>query len=363
MSARREKYVLITGGCGFIGTNLADRILTGGRRVLVFDNLSRAGVEQNLEFLTAKHGGLIEVQLGDVRNSTLVARVVRNATEVFHLSAQVAVTTSLVDPREDFDINARGTLNVLEAIRGRLAPPPIVFTSTNKVYGALDDVRLRDEPQRYVADRAISEERPLDFHSPYGCSKGAADQYVIDYARSFGIPAVVFRMSCIYGPHQFGTEDQGWIAHFLIRAIEGKPITLYGDGRQVRDILYVEDLVDAFLLAQKNVAAISGRAFNIGGGPSNAISLLELLDIIERLDGQRPNVSFDDWRVGDQRYYVSDTRAYGAATGWRAHVPARDGIRLLYEWLLASRGRKRAARSIKTVRPEVPRADARVAAP
>lgn len=354
-----EPYVLITGGCGFIGTNLADRLLSSGRRVLLFDNLSRAGVEQNLAYLRG-HGSLVDAEIADVRNARLVARAVRGASEVFHFSAQVAVTTSLADPRDDFAINARGTLNVLEAVRARSTPPPVVFTSTNKVYGALDDVALRVNGSRYVpvdGGEGVSERRPLDFHSPYGCSKGAADQYVLDYARSFGIRAAVFRMSCIYGPHQFGSEDQGWVAHFLIRAIDGQPITIYGDGKQVRDVLFVEDLVDALLRAREHIEAISGRAFNIGGGAANTISLLELLEIIERIDGRRPAVSFDDWRTGDQRYYVSDTRAFRASAGWAPRVGAREGIRRLHEWLLAARGSRRAVREL----PRAPRPQTQIA--
>jgi CDP-paratose 2-epimerase len=258
---------------------------------------------------------------------------------VFHFAAQVAVTTSLTNAIHDFEVNARGTLNLLEAIRSADAPPPLVFTSTNKVYGALPDVRMRANGDRYepeddaIRANGISELRPLDFHSPYGCSKGTADQYVIDYARTFGLPAVVFRMSCIYGPHQFGNEDQGWVAHFLIRALRGQPITLYGDGMQVRDILFVEDLVDAFLLAQAHMPTVGGRAFNIGGGPINTISLIELLDMIRELNGVRPEVRSGAWRPGDQRYYVSDTRAFREATGWSQKVGVREGVSRLYDWL------------------------------
>jgi CDP-paratose 2-epimerase len=242
----------------------------------------------------------------------------------------------------DFEVNARGTLNLLEAIRSMDDPPPLVFTSTNKVYGGLPDVKLRLQNSRYepmdeaLRQNGIGEWRALDFHSPYGCSKGAADQYVIDYTRTFGLPATVFRMSCIYGPHQFGTEDQGWVAHFLFRAIQGKPITLYGDGMQVRDILFVEDLVDAFLLAQANMPEVSGRAFNIGGGAANTISLIELLDIIEELHGSKPKVQFGAWRPGDQRYYVSDTSHFRRATGWSPQVNWREGVKRLYEWLRES---------------------------
>jgi CDP-paratose 2-epimerase len=255
----------------------------------------------------------------------------------------VAVTTSLTDPLEDFEVNARGTLNLLEAIRAQPTPPPLVFTSTNKVYGSLEDIELRQRGARYepkdpgLRQTGVSEARPLDFHSPYGCSKGSADQYVLDYARTFGIPAVVFRMSCIYGPHQFGTEDQGWVAHFLIRAMEGRPITLYGDGRQVRDILCVDDLVDALILAQQHMATETGQAFNIGGGPTNTVSLLELLDMIGEMLGRKPEIEFDAWRPGDQRYYVSDTGKFQRRTGWRPRIGVQQGLEQLTRWLTESR--------------------------
>jgi CDP-paratose 2-epimerase len=341
--SRSGRLTVITGGAGFIGANLAHRLLSEGRPVLVFDNLARAGVEENLRWLRERHGDALEVMIEDVRDRAAVNRAIARARQVFHFAAQVAVTTSIVDPLQDFAINARGTLNVLEAIRAQAAPPGLVFTSTNKVYGGLDDVPLVRENQRYVPAsqdlraHGISEARPLDFHSPYGCSKGTADQYVRDYARSYGLNTVVFRMSCIYGPHQFGTEDQGWVAHFLVRAMAGAPITLYGDGMQVRDILFVDDLLDAFLLAERNIARLSGQAFNIGGGAGNVISLLELIDRIGRLRGGRPDIDFADWRTGDQRYYVSDTRRFQEATGWKAKTNAEEGIRRLYEWLSKTR--------------------------
>jgi len=337
--ASRTRPVLITGGAGFIGCNLAHRLLREGRRVILFDNLSRSGVEQNVRWLRDTHGDAVELCIGDVRDGEAVRRAVARAGQVFHFAAQVAVTTSLDDPTNDFTVNARGTMNVLEAIRTADYRPPLVFTSTNKVYGGLDDVALVEDASRYtpqseaIASRGIGEARRLDFHSPYGCSKGTADQYVLDYARSFGLRTAVFRMSCIYGPHQFGTEDQGWVAHFLIRAIDGQPLVLYGDGKQVRDILFVEDLVDAFVRAQKNISTIAGQAFNIGGGASRTISLLELLDLIADMHGQRPEVAFQNWRTGDQRYYVSDTAKFSAATGWRQTVAVEDGVRRLYDWL------------------------------
>jgi CDP-paratose 2-epimerase len=340
-----RKPVLITGGSGFIGTNLAHRILSEGRPVLLFDSLSRPGVEQNLRWLRDTHGKLVDVIIADVRDADAVRRAVSQAGQVFHFAAQVAVTTSLTDPVDDFDVNARGTLNVLEAIRAQASPPPLVFTSTNKVYGALEDVGLHQWNQRYepmdpsLRQAGVSESRPLDFHSPYGCSKGTADQYVLDYARSYGLRSIVFRMSCIYGAHQFGTEDQGWVAHFLIRALDGQPITLYGDGRQVRDILAVEDLIEAFLLAQLHMATESGQAFNIGGGPGNTVSLLELLDLIAELLGHQPAVEFSAWRTGDQRYYVSDTGKFQRATGWKPRITVEEGLECLYRWLMDSRRR------------------------
>jgi CDP-paratose 2-epimerase len=336
--ARRS--VLITGGSGFVGTNLADRILSSGQPVLLYDNLSRPGVERNCEWLKERHGDLVEITVADVRDARTLESAVEKATAVFHFAAQVAVTTSLSAPVNDFEVNARGTLHVLEAIRAQPAPPPLIFTSTNKVYGDLDHVKLRLANNRYepvdrtIRSRGVTEDAPLDFHSPYGCSKGAADQYVLDYARTFGIPAAVFRMSCIYGPHQFGTEDQGWVAHFAIQALSGGRITVYGDGKQVRDILFVEDLVEAFLLAQQNIDALSGQAFNIGGGAGNAISLLELIDRIERVPGvEHPRLQFDEPRRGDQRYYVSDTAKFTKATGWKPRTTVEEGVGRLCEWL------------------------------
>ncbi|HZS56915.1 MAG TPA: NAD-dependent epimerase/dehydratase family protein [Bryobacteraceae bacterium] len=333
-----RKRAVITGGAGFIGTNLAERLVHEGFKVTLFDNLSRFGVDKNIEWLTSTYPEDTTLDEGDIRNADHVRKALRKADQVFHLAAQVAVTTSLVNPREDHEINVGGTINVLEALRENASPPALIFTSTNKVYGGLTDLTLERNCTRYRPLDAslrtgISEQRPLDFHSPYGCSKGAADQYVLDYARSFGIPAVVFRMSCIYGPHQMGTEDQGWIAHFLIKAISGEPIVICGDGMQVRDVLFIEDLVDAFLLAQANSRTLSGQAFNIGGGLGNTISLLELLQLIETMEGRKPNIQMEDWRVGDQRYYVSDTAKFKAATGWAPRVSVREGIGRLYKWL------------------------------
>ena len=338
----KSKPILITGGAGFIGSNLAHRLLSAGHRVRLLDNLSRSGVERNLRWLIETHGDMVDIEVPDVRNFSIIKQAVKDASQVFHFAAQVAVTSSLADPIEDFEINARGTLNLLEAIRNTDNPPPLVFTSTNKVYGTLGDLQFTSGATRYapvdsfIRERGIAETRPLDFHSPYGCSKGAADQYVIDYARTYRLPALVFRMSCIYGPHQYGNEDQGWVAHFVIRSITGKPITIYGDGKQVRDILFIEDLVDAFLLAQQHMRRLSGSAFNIGGGPANTISLLELLDLITELHGGELSIEFENWRAADQRYYVADTSKFAAVTGWNPGVGVREGVRQLYEWLMAS---------------------------
>jgi CDP-paratose 2-epimerase len=335
---RADKPTLITGGAGFVGINVADRLLTAGYPVIVFDSLARRGAELNLRWLTERHRSGLDVIIADV-GTRLLRLAARGSAHVFHLAAQVAVTSSLLRPRHDFAVNLRGTLNLLESLRGLPSPPSVVFTSTNKVYGACDDLPLVQGTTRYepvdaaVRAHGISERCPLDFRSPYGCSKGAADQYVLDYARSFGLPSVVFRMSCIYGPHQFGTEDQGWVAHFLISAMKRRPLTIYGDGRQVRDLLFVEDLVDALLLAQAHARTLGGRAFNIGGGARNAVSLIELLGLITELTGDRPSIEFAAWRAGDQRYYVSDCRRFQSATGWASRSGVREGLRRLYEWL------------------------------
>ncbi len=340
-----DPVVLITGGAGFIGCNLADRLLSDGRSVRVYDCLARPGAERNLQWLRQRHGHRLQVLRADIRDPEALRRAVSDITTVFHFAAQVAVTTSLERPGDDFAVNAGGTLNLLETVRQNGKSVRLIFTSTNKVYGALDDIPLQATDTRYqpgdrLAASGIAEDRPLAFHSPYGCSKGAADQYVLDYARSFGLPHAVFRMSCIYGPHQHGTEDQGWVAHFLIRAITGVPIVIYGDGRQVRDLLYVDDLVTALLQAEAALPSIAGEAFNIGCGPANTISLNELIETIGELPGVRPSVRYDSWRVGDQRWYVSDTRKFTRMTGWRPTVRAGDGIRRLYDWLASEHERQ-----------------------
>jgi CDP-paratose 2-epimerase len=338
-----KRAVVITGGCGFIGCNLADALCSREQPVVLYDNLSRPGVEQNAEWLRMRHGDLIELEIADTRDAQTLGKCIDNAAAVFHFAAQVAVTSSLTAPVYDFDINARATLNLLEHLRDSRNPPPIIFTSTNKVYGSLEDVDLRLNGDRYepvdetICGCGISEHQQLDFYSPYGCSKGAADQYIVDYARTFGLPAVVFRMSCIYGPHQFGTEDQGWVAHFLINALEHRPITIYGDGKQVRDVLFVDDLVEALLLARRHIRTLSGQVFNMGGGIDNTTSLRELLSLIGQLHEDKPRIRFANWRPGDQRYYVTDFSKFHTATGWSPRVGKLQGIRRLYDWLRTSR--------------------------
>ena len=333
-----DRPVLVTGGAGFLGSNLVDRLAREGRRVVVLDSLARPGVGRNLAWLQAEHGARVVATIADVLDPAILREAVREAAAVIHLAAQVAVTTSLEDPWHDFEVNAVATVRLLEALRARPEPPPLLFASTNKVYGALLEPELLTcssgcwQPLGPMAATGVDERTPLDLQSPYGCSKGAADQYVLDYARVFGLPTAVFRMSCLYGPRQFGTEDQGWVAHFLFATLEGRPITLYGDGRQVRDVLYVDDAVDAYVRALGDIDRARGRAFNLGGGPGCAASLLEMLARIERVTGIAPVIGFADWRPGDQRWFVSDTRRLGAATGWRQRTGIDEGLRRLLAW-------------------------------
>jgi CDP-paratose 2-epimerase len=344
---RSTPSVLVLGGAGFIGTNLSARLLEDGRRVTVFDDLSRPGAERNLAWLRSRYGRLLDVRLEDVRDADAVADAVEHATSVFDFAAQVAVTTSLVDPREDFEVNLAGTINVLEALRARDEAVPLLYTSTNKVYGCLEDVPLHEGASRWeprddrLRSRGIDETRPIELSTPYGCSKGAADQYVIDYARSFGLRTVVFRMSCIYGIHQNGTEDQGWVAHLVKCFRDRTDIRIYGDGKQVRDLLFVDDLVDAMLLARERIDELSGSAFNIGGGVLNTASLLEVLAHAERLSGARPRIDLLPWRTGDQQWYVSDYGRFHAATGWHPRVGVAEGIARLHAWLSSAESRSR----------------------
>ena len=330
---------LITGGAGFIGCNLARYLATRGHRVRVFDSLARPGSERNLAWLRDSLGDDLEFVEGDTRDAAAVARAAAGAEAIFHFAAQVAVTSSVDDPVHDFEVNARGTLNVLEA--ARRSGSAVFYTSTNKVYGGMDDVPVVELPTRYAyADlpQGASEAQPLDFHSPYGCSKGAADQYVRDYARIYDLRTVVFRMSCIYGERQFGNEDQGWVAHFLIAAVLGRPITIYGDGKQIRDLLFVDDLVRAFEQAWAHLDATAGRVYNIGGGPDNTLAVwAEFGPLLEELLGRPIPVQYGPWRPGDQKVYVTDVRRAAAEFGWQPAVSAREGITRLLHWVQANR--------------------------
>ncbi|TCP37215.1 SDR family NAD(P)-dependent oxidoreductase [Sphingomonas sp. BK235] len=335
--------ILVTGGAGFIGSNLVDRLADEGHDVTVYDALARAGVERNLAWLQQRHGQRVRFVHADVRDAARLADEVARSRAVFHFAAQVAVTTSLDDPADDFSTNITATFQLLEALRTRAPHVPLIFASTNKVYGDLADLDFALEDRAYVPTDAdvrvhgIGETRALDFHTPYGVSKGAADQYVLDYARSFGLKTCVFRMSCIYGQRQMGTEDQGWVAHFLIRALDGEPITLYGDGHQVRDILDVRDAVNAYVAAWQRIDQVAGRAFNLGGGPANAVSLRRLLDHIAALIGRPVDLRLSDWRAGDQRYFVADARAAIGALDLPARRDWRDGVAALADWLQAQR--------------------------
>ncbi|HEY7353996.1 MAG TPA: GDP-mannose 4,6-dehydratase [Terriglobales bacterium] len=339
------RSALIFGGAGFVGSNWAYHLLkTTDARIHIFDNLSRRGVHRNLEWLRreCKDPERLKITVGDVRDAALVQRAAQNASEIYQFAAQVAVTTSVTDPREDFEINAIGTLNVLEAARKSGRQPFILFTSTNKVYGNLASKQLVLTGKRYCAldEKGINESQPLDLYSPYGCSKGTADQYVHDYSRMFALPTVVFRMSCIAGPQQFGNEDQGWVAHFLYSALEEKPLTIYGDGRQVRDVLSVKDLVLAFEKVRGQVDKTAGEIYNIGGGIKNSVSLLEVIDMIEQITGKPVRYSMQRTRPGDQIFYVTDFEKLTQHTGWKPKISVRQNIHMIWNWWKEQRVQK-----------------------
>ena len=328
--------VLITGGAGFIGCNAAVDFMGHGDEVTIFDDLSRAGTDRNLEWVRSQ--GEVAFIKGDVRDAEAIRRAVAELAPdgVIHLAAQVAVTTSVVDPRTDFEINALGTFNVLEAVRAAAGRPALLFASTNKVYGGLDDLVCEPQGQRYVCELSASgvdERRPLDFHSPYGCSKGAADQYVRDYARIYGLRSVVLRQSCIYGNRQFGIEEQGWLAWFTLAALRKQPITIFGDGMQVRDVLEVSDLVRLYRRCIERIDDVSGEVFNVGGGPDNAVSILESLDLLEEALGLTIQRKFADWRPGDQKIFIACNGAAGRAVGWKPQNQVRQGLQTLVDWI------------------------------
>lgn len=333
--------ILVTGGLGFIGSNWVDRLLsTGKHEVRILDNLSRVGVHNNLEWLEAKHGkNNFELIKADVREAEMVNQAVEGVDQVFHLAAQVAVTTSVTNPREDFEINAGGTFNVLEAARFSGKQPLVVYASTNKVYGEMEELGIVEAGTRYKYQDVdgVSEAQSLDFHSPYGCSKGCGDQYVRDYGRIYGLPTVVLRQSCIYGYRQFGMEDQGWVAWFIIAIMQKKPITIYGDGKQVRDILFIDDLIDLYEQISLQLSGDSfegGRVFNVGGGIKNTVSIwAELGPMLEKLFGRKIEVKKADWRPGDQKVMITDIGKLNRELGWQPKVWVDKGVGKLYEWI------------------------------
>lgn len=329
------KY-LITGGCGFIGVNFAQKLLERNDDVIVLDNLSRKGTVSNLEY-SQKNYPSVEFVHADIRvDYEKLLSLMEEVDVVFHLAGQVAVTTSVSNPREDFDINALGTFNVIEAIRNSNRKPMIIYSSTNKVYGGMEEISIVKRDNRYVYEHlpnGISEKQLLDFHSPYGCSKGLADQYIRDYSRIYDIKSVVMRQSCIYGTRQFGIEDQGWVAWFTNAAYLNRPITIFGDGMQVRDVLFVDDLFNAWDMAVKDIDKVSGKIFNVGGGPQFTLSLLELLDLLEEQVGKKIPVTFADWRPGDQPVYISDISKIKNELGWEPNVSAEEGVKKLAEWI------------------------------
>jgi CDP-paratose 2-epimerase len=318
---RSDRRILITGGAGFLGVNAAIHLIKEGWDVTLLDNLSRPGTERNLKWLLTRYPSRVGFVKEDVRNAEALAQHVKDQDAILHLAGQVAVTTSLVDPNTDFDVNARGTLNVLEAVRNHNHDAPLVFSSTNKVYGKLDH---KDGP--------CKETQPLDFHSPYGCSKGAADQYVRDYARVFEMNTVVLRQSCIYGAHQYGTEDQGWVAHFVHSILKDRPLTIYGDGTQVRDLLDARDLSALYATVIDKIGIARGEIYNVGGGAENQRNLLEVIDQIGELTGRKAQYSFAGWREGDQKYYVSDIEKARRDLGWNPKVDFDHGLRELIAW-------------------------------
>lgn len=330
MGVNSRETILITGGAGFIGSDLAERLLsTSDIRVRIFDNLSRRGVEHNLRSLRSMaDSSRLEIIEGDVRDIRAVRKATRDAAEIYHLAAQVAVTTSVDDPLTDFDTNARGTFNVLESARLAGHKPFVLFTSTNKVYGSLEGVPVQVNGTRYEAQspgfKGVDEHQLLDFHSPYGCSKGAADQYVRDYARIYGLDSVVFRMSCIAGPRQFGNEDQGWVAHFLYSVLQGRTITICGNGFQVRDVLHVYDLIDAMMAVRIHRKRTRGEVFNLGGGMARTVSVIEMLRACERRTGNPLHLNYIDVRPGDQPLYISNTSKLESMTGWKARRSIDD---------------------------------------
>lgn len=337
--------IFITGGAGFIGCNSADHFLQQGHHVTVYDNLSRVGTPANLEWLLERHGReRLNFVRGDIRDYDALSQAlagVGGTDVVLHLASQVAVTTSVLNPREDFEINALGTFNVLEAVRHHSPQAAVLYASTNKVYGGMEEIRIVEQDGRYgYADYplGIPETANLDFHSPYGCSKGAGDQYTIDYARIYGLKTISYRQSCIYGQRQFGVEDQGWVAHFVIAAVLNRPLSIFGDGKQVRDLLHVSDLIRAYEIGIARIDELKGQAFNVGGGPKNTLAIwTEFGPMLKKLVGHPIRVTYGDWRPGDQRVFVADISKAQEELDWQPLVSPAEGIRNLHHWVSTNR--------------------------
>jgi len=334
------KTTLITGGAGFIGTNAAAYYLKKGNKVVVYDNLSRAGAKQNLNWLKKQGGNLVFVK-GDIRDDKKLLETFKKYGPdlVLHLAAQVTMVTSVENPREDFEINALGTFNLLEAMRNTKSKAAALYSSTNKVMGELLHIPVLEKEKRYDYKniKGVNESFPLDFFGPYGCSKGAGDQYFLDYARIFGLNTIVFRQSGIYGSHQFGIEEQGWLAWFCNALLFDKPVTIFGNGKQVRDVLYIDDLLRAFDLALKNIKKTRGKAYNVGGGPKFSLSIWELFEILEKLAGKKFNYKFGPWRPGDQKVYISDVSKAKKDFGWSPTISPKEGVKNLYNWIFQNK--------------------------
>jgi len=336
------KNYFVTGGAGFVGSNYVHRLLERGEKATIYDNLSRAGAVHNLAWLKGKFGEkAFQLITGDVRDAALLTASAAEADVIVHLAAQVAVTTSVTEPRPDFEINALGTFNTVEAARLSRRSPVVIYASTNKVYGEMEEVKVVERTTRWEYEslpQGCDETQPLDFHSPYGCSKGAGDQYVRDYARIYGLRSVVFRQSCIYGPRQFGVEDQGWVAWMTIAAVTGKPITIYGDGKQIRDVLHVEDLLDAYDAAIARIETVKGQVYNVGGGPENTMSIwTEFGPKLKKLLCKPIPVGRGDWRPGDQKVFVADIRKAERELGWKPKIGVEEGMKKLFEWVKENR--------------------------
>ncbi len=332
---------LVIGGAGFIGSHIVRRLMKGRHKIFLFDNFSRSGSQINVDCVKGYVG--LKIINGDVRKISSVENIFKKYGPfdlIFHQAAQVAVTKSIEDPRHDFEVNAMGTFNVLEAARKLSKKSILLYASTNKVYGKLDHLKISERKTRYVyagRSRGVSEAENLDFYSPYGCSKGIADQYVRDYFRTYGLRTVVFRQSCIYGPWQFGMEDQGWVAWFILASLLGKPLTIYGNGKQVRDVLYIDDLIDLYFLAIEKIEISAGQIYNAGGGMSHTLSLFELVRMIKGYTADEVKLSFKKPRLGDQRVFISDIGKAKSELGWRPRISAEEGTRRLYAWALGHR--------------------------